>query len=91
MSGGHFGCKQHYIKDIADEIARIVKDEEARDCPDRYYEPESLHAMKEAHMVLLKAEIYARRIYWLVSGDDSDETFAKRLHKELSEVGHANL
>ena len=91
MSGGHFDYKQHYIVDIADEIARIVKAEEARDCPDRYYESGSLDAMKEAYKVLLKAEIYARRIDWLVSGDDSDETFAKRLYKELSEVGHANL
>ena len=91
MSGGHFDYNQHYIKDIADEIARIVKDEEKRDIPDRYYEPASLDAMKEAYKVLLKAGVYARRIDWLVSGDDSDETFAKRLHKELSEVGHANL
>ena len=91
MSGGRFDYKQHHIKDIADEIARIVKDEEKRDIPDRYYESASLDAMKEAYRVLLKAEVYARRIDWLVSGDDSDETFAKRLHKELSEVGHANL
>jgi len=91
VSGGHFNYKQHHIEDIADEIARIVKDEEKRDITDRYYEPASLDAMKEACKVLLKAEVYARRIDWLVSGDDSDETFAKLLHKELSEVGHANL
>ena len=91
MSGGRFDYKQHHIKDIADEIARIVKDEEKRDIPDRYYEQASIDAMKEACKVLLKAYAYAQRIDWLVSGDDSDETFAKRLHKELSEVGHANL
>ena len=91
MSGGHFDCRQRYIRDIADEIARIVKDDEERDFADRYYEPASINAMKEAYKVLLKAEVYAQRIDWLVSGDDSDETFAKRLHKELSEVGHANL
>lgn len=91
MSGGHFGYEQHHIKDIADEIARIVKDEEKRDITDRYYEQASIDAMKEAYKVLLKAEVYARRIDWLVSGDDSDETFAKRLHKELSEVEHAHL
>ena len=91
MSGGHFDYKQYYIGEIADEIARIVKDEEERDFADRHYESTSLNAMKEAYRVLLKAEVYAERIDWLVSGDDSDETFAKRLHKELSEVGHANL
>ena len=91
MSGGYFDYKQQYIRDIAYEIERIVKDEEERDITDRYYESGSLDAMKEAYKVLLKAEIYARRIDWLVSGDDSNETFAKRLHKELSEVGHANL
>ena len=91
MSGGHFDYKQYYIGEIADEIARIVKDEEERHITERHYESGSIDAMKEAYRVLLKAEVYARRIDLLVSGDDSDETFAKRLHKELSEVGHANL
>ena len=91
MSGGHFNGKQHYIGDIAEEIAWIVKDEEKRDFPDRHYDPESLNAMKEARRVLLKAEVYAQRIDCLISGDDSNETFLKQLHKELSEVGHANL
>ena len=91
MSGGHFYGKQHYIGDIAEEVAWIVKDEEKRDFADRHYESASLNAMKEARRVLLKAEVYAERIDRLISGDDSDETFLKQLHKELSEAGHANL
>lgn len=32
------------------------------------------------------AEIYAQRIDWLVSGDDGEEAFHKRLKEELSET-----
>jgi hypothetical protein len=32
------------------------------------------------------AQIYAQRIDWLVSGDDNEDSFHKRLAKDLAEV-----
>lgn len=39
--------------------------------------------MKEAYRQLRVAEIYAQRVDWMMSGDDSEETMQKRLHQEL--------
>jgi len=38
---------------------------------------------KEAVNILRQAEIYAHRIDWLLSGDDGEENFLKRLENEL--------
>ena len=42
--------------------------------------------MKKAIIILRKAYIYARRIDWLVSGDDGDNDFKERLKEELKEL-----
>lgn len=39
--------------------------------------------MKEAYRQLRIAEIYAQRVDWMISGDDSEETFQERLQEEL--------
>jgi len=36
--------------------------------------------------LLRKAEIYAQRIDWLVSGDDGNDTFLKRLEEDLNKL-----
>jgi hypothetical protein len=42
--------------------------------------------MKEGIEVLKRAQIYAQRIDWLLSGDDGEESFLKRLEKDLNEL-----
>ncbi len=46
-------------------------------------EDSTLETMKQAYRQLRIAEIYAHRIDWMMSGDDSEETLQKRLQKEL--------
>ena len=41
---------------------------------------------KEAVKILKQAEIYVKRIDWYLSGDDSEDSFIKRLEKELCQV-----
>ena len=43
----------------------------------------TLETMKEAYRQLRIAEIYAQRVDWMISGDDSEETFQERLQEEL--------
>lgn len=50
------------------------------------YSKETLQEFKNAIKILKQAEIYAQRIDWLISGDDSEETFHERLKKELNEL-----
>lgn len=48
-------------------------------------EDSTLETMIDAYRQLRIAEIYARRVDWMMSGDDSEETMQKRLQKELQD------
>jgi hypothetical protein len=47
------------------------------------YPEEVLNEFKKAYTLLRLAEIYAQRIDWLLSGDDGEETFIKRLADDI--------
>lgn len=50
------------------------------------YPDEVIEKFKEAVRVLRMAQIYAHRIDWLVSSDDGEESFLRRLDEELTEL-----
>lgn len=50
------------------------------------YPDEVIEKFKEAVKVLRTAEIYAHRIDYLLSGDDGDESFIKRLKEDLNKL-----
>lgn len=47
------------------------------------YSDEVIDKFKEGLAILRQAEIYAQRIDWLLSGDDGEESFLKRLKEDL--------
>lgn len=47
------------------------------------YTEETLQEFRRGIAILKRASIYARRIDWLLSGDDGEDTFHKRLKTEL--------
>ena len=49
------------------------------------YPEEVIEKFKEGIALLRIAAIYTKRIDWLLSGDDGEETFLKRLKKDLEE------
>lgn len=46
---------------------------------------ETINAMKEAYRQIRMAEIYAERVDWMMSGDDSEECFRERIKEDLAE------
>lgn len=50
------------------------------------YKPETLAELKNGLTILRAAAVYARRIEWLMSGDDSEETFLSRLTEDLQKL-----
>ncbi|PXZ43767.1 hypothetical protein DMB45_07175 [Sanguibacteroides justesenii] len=46
---------------------------------------ETINAMKEAYRQIRIAEIYATRVDWMMSGDDSEESFRERIKEDLAE------
>lgn len=88
---------EHYIEQNGRPKTREeLKDEGWRD-PDWYkrypedlnhykYPDEVIEKFKEAVVILNKASIYAHRIDYLLSGDDGEESFLKRLQEELEQL-----
>lgn len=50
------------------------------------YSDEVINEFAEAVVILRMASIYTHRIDYLLSGDDGEETFLKRLYDELEKV-----
>ena len=46
---------------------------------------ETIDAMTEAYRQIRIAEIYATRVDWMMSGDDSEESFRERIKEDLEE------
>jgi len=89
MSGGYFNYDQCRIGQIAESIDRIARQENHQiDCDDFQFDfnEKTLVEFRNAVIFLKLAQIYAHRIDWLVSGDDGEDTFHKRLAEDLKEV-----
>jgi hypothetical protein len=50
------------------------------------YPDDVIEEFKKGVDILKKAHIYAQRIDWLISGDDGNESFLKRLKEELEKL-----
>ena len=74
------------IIDIAKVEEEIYLDEDGNKMYFPVYTPETIEEFKKGVEVLKKASIYANRIDWLLSSDDSEESFHRRLTKELEEL-----
>jgi hypothetical protein len=96
MSGGHFDYKQYEIDRIADQVEQLVRDNNSTE-PDRWgdpkgrnYPPEVVEEFKNGLLLLRKAAVYVQRIDWLVSGDDGEDSFLRRLPEDLAQVQAAS-
>ena len=83
MSGGRFDYLQkRYEWDEAIEIIQNHIDNNERE-----YEKETIEEFKTGLNLIKKARIYMQRIDWLLSDDDGEESFHKRLSEDLSKNG----
>jgi hypothetical protein len=101
MSGGFFDYYQYHIDTIADSIEGVL-DNQGKEKPSDEWDggylkeyPVKLYPtypevvqdkMREAVKQLRIARVYAQRIDYFLSGDDGEETFVKRLEKELKDI-----
>jgi len=93
MSGGHFDYNQYKIGYIADEVDQLIRNNNWQRetflgplLEGRAFSAETIAEFDRALVLLRQAQIYAQRIDWLVSGDDSEDSFHARLQEELKNV-----
>lgn len=82
MSGGHFNYRQYNIQNIADDVEQLIESNDGN------YSEETIVEFKRGLELLRKAQVYVQRIDWLVSGDDGEETFHKRLKDEIGKISN---
>ena len=79
---------EYYIKDHwleNEEKEYVLKNKHT--LPNSYgYSKETIKEFKKGLAILKKAYVYAQRIDWLLSGDDGEESFHKRLKEELDNL-----
>ena len=83
MSGGHFNYYQYQINEIAEEIEYLIAQNETSEYP---YTPETIEEFKKGLYFLQRAYVYAQRIDWLVSCDDGEDSFHRRLAEDLKRI-----
>jgi len=85
MSGGHFDYKQYILDDIVDQIENVIQN---NNIPNKYgectnYSGLTIEYLKQAVDLLKKSAIFVHRIDYLLSDDDSEESFKTRLAEDL--------
>lgn len=92
MSGGHFDYKQYSIDHIAETVKKVIEANNSTEKDEwgypigRNYSNNVINELKKGLEILESAAIYANRIDWLLSGDDGEESFLKRLKEDLKEI-----
>ena len=102
MSGGAFEYNQYRIRliweEIQEELDKQGQDKQVQFFEKEYYEkyPEARfeevyredvqQIFKDGIEALKKAEIYAQRIDWFLSGDDGEDSLVSRLKSDLDKL-----
>jgi hypothetical protein len=81
MSGGEFDYIQYRLGDVVERIGYFISNGNGWD--DEVYSEDTIERFIEGYMYVSLAAIYMQRIDWLVSGDDGEESFHKRLDEEM--------
>ena len=50
------------------------------------YSDEVIEELKNGYEIISKAQVYMKRIDWLLSGDDGEENFLKRIKSDLDKI-----
>jgi hypothetical protein len=85
MSGGHFEYKQHHILDIIEQLEDEIKRNDIRGVYEFGYSINSnfskrtIYVFKETVKKLKEVYEAVRRIDYLLSGDDREETFLENI------------
>lgn len=89
MSGGFFSHKDWYLDEFADDIEHKIRLNESKELNEwreqlgRNYSAETIEKFKTAVEHLRIARVYVRRIDYLLSGDDSEDSFHRNWEQDL--------
>lgn len=77
MSGGYWDYIQYKLDNIIEEIYEDMESDYVKECGVQRELELTVHYLN-------LSRIYLHRLDWLISSDDSNETFSKRLKSDLN-------
>jgi hypothetical protein len=86
MSGGAFNYLQFRLSEVVDIIEKEIETNHITKKGFEYpkdFNEKTIEEFKTGIQVIKAAQIYMQRIDWLLSGDDSEDSFHQRLEKDL--------
>jgi hypothetical protein len=89
MSGGHWDYVQYKLEDIADELEKLVQENNSSEVDEygqligKNYSEETIAELLIGVTFILAAATYIHRIDYLLSGDDGEDTFHSRLAEDM--------
>ena len=89
MSGGHWDYVQYKLEDIADELEKLVQENNSSEVDEygqligRNYSEETIAELLIGVTFILAAATYIKRIDYLLSGDDGEDSFHARLSEDM--------
>jgi len=89
MSGGHFDYIQYQIDETARLIQRFLDKQTDSDWDKEFIDslrPETVAVIQDAVYQIEKAAILAHRIDYLLSGDDGEDSFHRRIKEDLAKI-----
>ena len=91
MSGGEFDYKQYEIREIGEAIQghidyHLSTDKYVKDDYCEEFSDETINQFKIGALLCKVTSIYVNRIDWLISADDGEEQFHKRLKEDLGQT-----
>jgi hypothetical protein len=88
MSGGAFNYSRFRLPEVVDIIETEIETNNIKkdgfEYPNNFSE-KTIEEFKKGIEFIKIAQIYMQRIDWLLSGDDSEDTFHEELLKDLNE------
>jgi hypothetical protein len=84
MSGGYFDYIQYRFDEPIEQMEEVVQ--EAITTNEQGYSDETISNLKDTLTLLKLSKIHLQRTDWLLSGDDGEESFCRRLDEELEEL-----
>lgn len=84
MSGGRFDYIQNKLEYYVEDLERIIAENDESDC----FHRDTILEFKYCVYLMRKTAVYMQRVDWLVSGDDGEEYFHKRLTADLGKLRH---
>ena len=91
MSGGYYSHTDYTVGEFADSLRKAIAKTRRKEEYYDYYSDDFLNEMITAYNMARELKLRLHRIDWVLSGDDGEDNYFKRLPNEMLDIEFDNL